>query len=231
MHVLLVYAASVVAAANAAQVAFNVSPPDALNSNSNDEWSFTTRPALNSTSHLVFDTVASALQHWPHTRYRNGHTLYPATLPPGTLLYHGTYHPEVPKIPEWTATDPEHSYMFCRERWPIGSPSSSSSSDHHNPQSQESSNSSSSENRDQDEGCYHLTLVSTRPLRLLYFDGSSAAKMQGGPMDAQDLIAWGEVKPEWAFKERERLAALCEWAKAGNEERRVDGFVRMEMDL
>ncbi len=47
-----------------------------------------------------------------------------------------------------------------------------------------------------DGGCYHLTLAATRALKVLYFDGSSAAKMSGGPMDSQDLVAWGVVREE-----------------------------------
>ena len=37
----------------------------------------------------------------------------PGTIPIGTLLYHGTIIEDVPISPEWTATDPEHSYFFC----------------------------------------------------------------------------------------------------------------------
>ena len=46
--------------------------------------------------------------------------------------------------------------------------------------------------------------------------------MNGGPMDSQDLVAWGVVREEKVFAERERLAALCEWAAPLG----VDGFVR-----
>lgn len=131
---------------------------------------------------------------------RPGHTIVPGTIPPGTLLYHGTYRPVVPAIPEWTATDPEHSYLFCRNP-PLPSPDSPS------PPA---------------EGCWHLTLAATRSLRVLYFDGSSAAKMRDGPMDTQDLVAWGRIWEEKMFAERERLAALCKWGEG----RGIDGFVR-----
>ncbi|KAF8969963.1 hypothetical protein BDZ97DRAFT_1653070 [Flammula alnicola] len=160
------------------------------------EWGFTEEPPKNSTSHLIFDNVRSLLQHWPNTRYRNGHTIVPGTIPVGTLLYHGTSKAEIPKVPEWTATDPEHSYLFCRSVA-------------------------------QDSGCWHLTLVATRPLKVLYFDGSSAAKMLGGPMDTQDLVVWGKVVPENTFDERRRIAELCRWGKQYG----VDGFLRMEMDF
>ncbi|KAF7328987.1 J domain-containing protein [Mycena venus] len=60
--------------------------------------------------------------------------------------------------------------------------------------------------------CWILTLVTTRPLRVLYFDGSSATKMPDGPMDTQDLLAWGAVLPERATVEweYERLNRMCD---------------------
>ncbi|KAG1831854.1 hypothetical protein EV424DRAFT_1534111 [Suillus variegatus] len=45
-------------------------------------------------------------------------------------------------------------------------------------------------------GCWHLTLTVTRPMKVLYFDGTSAAKIPEGTMDTQDLVAWSEMKPE-----------------------------------
>ena len=116
----------------------------------------------------------------------------PGTIPIGTLLYHGTtLGKKIPSTPEWTAIDPEHSYLFCFFR-------------------------------PEDLGCWHLTLITNRPLKVLYFDGSSAAKFLGGSMDSQDVLAWREVKPEWTFKERKRLDYLCEWGKQYG----IDGFVR-----
>jgi len=71
------------------------------------------------------------------------------------------------------------------------------------------------------DNCWHLTMVTTRPLKLLYFDGSSAAKMEG-PLDSQDLLAWREIRPDRILEERERLEKLCEWASRYE----LDGFVR-----
>ena len=41
-------------------------------------------------------------------------------------------------------------------------------------------------------------------------------------MDSQDVLTWGEVKPDWIFEERKRLNDLCEWGKQYG----IDGFVR-----
>ncbi|KAJ7074538.1 hypothetical protein C8F01DRAFT_1242771 [Mycena amicta] len=69
--------------------------------------------------------------------------------------------------------------------------------------------------QEQPEECWLLTLVTVRPLRMLYFDGSSATKRPDGPMDTQDLIAWGAVLPErstveWEY---ERLDRMCDWGQ------------------
>ncbi|KAG2106797.1 uncharacterized protein F5147DRAFT_578618 [Suillus discolor] len=158
-------------------------------------WRLDEPPPANETGHFVFETVNSLLQHWPNTRYRNGHTMVPGVIPKGTLLYHGAVNNTIPTVPEWTATDPEHSILFCR-----GSP---------------------------DAGCWHLTLAATRPLKILYFDGTSAANTIIGPLDTQDIIAWGELRPDWRFREGQRLIDLCKWGA----EYSVDGYVRMEMDF
>ncbi|KAG1876766.1 hypothetical protein C8R48DRAFT_591191 [Suillus tomentosus] len=158
-----------------------------------EQWSLDEGPAENATGNLIFDTVHSLLQHWPNTRYRNGHNIIPGTIPIGTLLYHGTTRNAIPGEPEWTATDPEHSLFFARG----------------------------------DRAGWHLTLAATRPLKVLYFDGNSAAKVPEGTMDIQDIIAWGEVQPERFFDERLRIEDLCKWGK----EFGIDGFARMEMDF
>ena len=71
-------------------------------------------------------------------------------------------------------------------------------------------------------GCWHLTLAVTRPMKVLYFDGSSAAKLPEGTMDTQDLMAWSEMKPEWINNDRQRIQDLCKWGQKYG----VNGFVR-----
>jgi hypothetical protein len=74
---------------------------------------------------------------------------------------------------------------------------------------------------------WHLTLAATRPLKVLYFDGNSAAKLSEGTMDTQDIIAWGELQPERASDEGDRINDLCTWGK----EFGIDGFTRLDMIL
>ncbi|KAG1754551.1 hypothetical protein EDB19DRAFT_1626144 [Suillus lakei] len=76
-------------------------------------------------------------------------------------------------------------------------------------------------------GCWHLALTVTQPMKVLYFDGNSAAKLHEGTMDTQDLVAWSEMKPEWMTNEGQRIKDLCKWGQKYG----VNGFVRMEMNF
>ncbi|KAG2150644.1 uncharacterized protein EDB93DRAFT_1084016 [Suillus bovinus] len=76
-------------------------------------------------------------------------------------------------------------------------------------------------------GCWHVILTVTRPMKVLYFDGSSAAKLLEGTMDTQDLVAWSKMKPEWVLNEKQRIKDLCKWGQKYG----LNGFVRMEMNF
>lgn len=52
-------------------------------------------------------------------------------------------------------------------------------------------------------------------------------KIRDGPMDSQDIVAWGRIVPEWTGSERKRLQDLCMWGQQFS----LDGFVRMEEDF
>ena len=102
----------------------------------------------------------------------------------------------MPLGPDWVAMDPEFSYFFCRQVWETSD--------------------------DPQQDCWHLTLVTTRPLKVIYFDGSSAAKYPYGSLDTQDLIIWGETPTDYVFHELDRIEGLCEWVRRFG----VDGIVR-----
>ncbi|KAJ7573487.1 hypothetical protein C8J56DRAFT_1008252 [Mycena floridula] len=76
-----------------------------------DDWNLTRHPNANATGNLIFATASSFLQHWPATRYRNGHTVVVGSIAPGTLLYHAVFDGTIPTRPDWLATDPEHSLL------------------------------------------------------------------------------------------------------------------------
>ncbi|KAH9028931.1 hypothetical protein EDB84DRAFT_256023 [Lactarius hengduanensis] len=78
---------------------------------SDREWNLSPNP--NSTHHLIFNSVSGLLQQWPNTLRRNGHSLIPATIPKGTILYHGRTDPQIPISPDWVAFDFEQSAILC----------------------------------------------------------------------------------------------------------------------
>lgn len=69
--------------------------------------------------------------------------------------------------------------------------------------------------------------MTTRELKLVYFDGNSAANLDSGTYDTMDLLLWGKVRPEMVWREWDRAKEACEWGSKWG----FDGFVRMEMDL
>ena len=159
---------------------------------------FDVSPSLNSTSHLIFDSVDSLLQHWTNTRYWNGILRSNSYTWEMIDIFFVTFsraqycarncanwhtplpwhsQQEVPTEPEWTVMDPELSFLSC---W--SDPRNSSAS-----------------------GYWHLTLVATHPLNVLYFDGSSTTKMQSGTLDSQDIVIWGEVRPDRTLDKRKRI--------------------------
>ena len=137
-----------------------------------------------------FLLILTRSQHW-HLFPELGHSLVPATIPKGTILYHGRVDPRIPSSPDWLAFDFEHAYLFS-----LGPD-------------------------------YVISFQVKRDLRLLYFDGSSAAKLKDGTMDSQDVILWGQPRPDKFFSERERINGLCDWGRQFG----LDGFVRMEFHL
>ena len=140
---------------------------------------------------VSFLLILTRSQHW-HSFRTLGHSLVPATVPKGTILYHGRVDPRIPSSPDWLAFDFEHAYLLS-----LGSAG------------------------------YVISLQVKRDLRLVYFDGTSAAKMKDGPMDSQDVILWGRPRPDKFNSERERINALCDWGRQFG----LDGFVRMEYHL
>ncbi|CAE7107766.1 unnamed protein product [Rhizoctonia solani] len=72
-----------------------------------------------------------------------------------------------------------------------------------------------------------LTFVATRPLRILYFDGASGAKLTSGAADTQDLLTWGHVSNQTFADELRRIVDLCKWGEPLG----IDGYVRMEISF
>ena len=170
---------------------------------------------------IIFNTVHSATRQWGSSVHHNGVSVFPVTVPEGTLLYHGNAYAEVPKVPEWLAFEIEHSENFARKM--IFSSRSSSGV-----QAVNEPDALFPESRGPykfDPGYLHV-YQANRPLRLLYFDGMSAAT--ASHLGTSDMQEYMFLDRTWNHDYGDIMlyaAALC---KKGAEWGGVEGFVRME---
>ncbi|KZT69220.1 hypothetical protein DAEQUDRAFT_710410 [Daedalea quercina L-15889] len=153
------------------------------------------RPSKDASGHLIFQSLASLMQMMPNSKHQNGHSIIRASIPAGTLLYHGSFTREYPSR-DWLAFHPEHAGMFAR-----GS-----------------------------NGTL-FTVMTTRELNFIYFDGTSANKLDA-VVDTQDLFFFGEIgrgsrDTDWKISELARFNAGCEWGKQYG----LDGIIRMEWEF
>ncbi|KAI6029255.1 hypothetical protein PISMIDRAFT_13967 [Pisolithus microcarpus 441] len=41
--------------------------------------------------------------------------------------------------------------------------------------------------------------MTIRPLNVVYFNGTGAARLSSGTLDSQDIVAWGDARPDWSM--------------------------------
>lgn len=74
-----------------------------------------TSPATQNANH-IFNAVHSSMRQWGSSLIHNGMTVFVATVPEGTQLYHGTSQSERVNDTQWLAFEPEHALVFARSR-------------------------------------------------------------------------------------------------------------------
>lgn len=182
-------------------------------------------PATQNANH-IFNAVHSSMRQWGSSLHHNGMSVFVATVPEGTQLYHGTNQSERVNATEWLAFEPEHALVFARSRRPGPPPRQVSS--------QQIPLQYEAEKGDA-PGYLHTYRVKHQ-LRLLYIDGQSAAKSTKGTLDLQDFVLLHNAQPDTArppptrgiMNEVFRADHLCAMARtdwAG----KIDGFLRMEL--
>ncbi|KAF2650749.1 hypothetical protein K491DRAFT_608263 [Lophiostoma macrostomum CBS 122681] len=163
-------------------------------------------------------------------------SVFLATVPQGTQLYHGTYISEPVKGTEWLAFEPEHALIFARPQ-EHGPPPEFHGPPHSGPRpgsprppppSQHPLIASDSD-APSPTGYLH-TYAATHPLSLLYIDGMSAGKTTNGTLDSQDHLllnlSLGDRNPMGG--EFARAEGLCNLSYSLWNSK-IDGFLRMEM--
>lgn len=172
-------------------------------------------------SNIIFNAIHSAARQWGSSVHHNGVSVFPVTIPAGTLLYHGNAYAKVPERPDWLAFEVEHGEYFARKLIS----SFGSSSGVHVVSERDAFAMKKSGPSNFGPGYLHV-YQANRPLRLLYFDGMSAAT--GSPLGPSDMQEYMFLNHTWNWDSDGGImdygAALCkkgaEWG--------VEGFVRME---
>ncbi|KAJ8109866.1 hypothetical protein OPT61_g7148 [Boeremia exigua] len=70
--------------------------------------------AVLSNANHIFNAIHSSMRQWGGSLNHNGMTMFLATVPEGTQLYHGTSSPDFVKGMQWLAFEPEHALIFAR---------------------------------------------------------------------------------------------------------------------
>ncbi|KAI1143642.1 hypothetical protein F5Y05DRAFT_2021 [Hypoxylon sp. FL0543] len=170
----------------------------------------------------IFNAVHNAMRQFGSSLQHNGMSLFPAVIPEGVLLYHGTHTREVPEGFEWLAFEIEHAENFARGRW--RRPNDTDRKPHlgMNMPLQVADEPHDRPPFEPGEGHLHI-YQAERPLNVLYIDGTSAGKTDMGTVDTQDILLAGNRshKPMDDWRRAEDLCALAQKWK-------IDGFIRME---
>ena len=61
----------------------------------------------------IFNAIHSSMRQWGSSLNHNGMSFFPAYIPVGTQLYHGTGTPDPVEGMEWLAFEPEHALNFA----------------------------------------------------------------------------------------------------------------------
>ena len=163
-------------------------------------------------------------------------SFFPAYVPQGTLLYHGHGTPNRVTGIEWLAFEIQHAEMFAvnvtlRKRGEyLGKPFTADDGYFWDLRNEPPVHVLGLAGQDPHQDPLELELrpgylhiyQTTRPLKLLYLDGMSAAKCDFGPMDTQDILLLNFTLNK--FADRQRARQLCELAQDWG----VEGFIRME---
>ena len=197
-----------------------------------------------SNANHIFNAIHSAGRQWGSAVNHNGFSFFPVTIPRGTVTYHGSSTPAVPKKLNWLAFVVEHAEFFARSvdprEWSPSPPKSPEPEVHIHfalegqvPLLSLGKAAIGSEGGDGSDGKdgyirgYLHTYQANRDLQLLYIDGLSAGNSFMGTLDAEDLILRGNdtLNIPFVIDEPLRARELCDLAASWG----LDGLMRTEI--
>ncbi|TQV95191.1 hypothetical protein IF1G_06178 [Cordyceps javanica] len=162
----------------------------------------------------------------------NGFSFFPAIIPAGTVMYHGSLTKEPPKSFEWLAFEIEHAEGFALD---VDFPVTVDETEIGTKTARMKSTSSTQKilNRSAQDGGgawrhppgYVQSHQATKDLHVLYIDGMSAGKTDLGTMDAELYVLYGKPNENFEDGEYTRAKVLCAMITKWG----YDGFVRMEI--
>ena len=185
----------------------------------------------------LFNEIHSSAKQWGSSVNVNGFTIFRAIVPQGTKFYHGRSNADLPASPEWLAFEMEQGSFFAGKghgRYNRTRPG------HHSIDLLEAlerrrksfvqQDIDASDTSFRSSGYIH-TFETTRPLRLMYFNGMSAAPSPHGTQDMQNIMTSQSL--QWdgdEFRHPDIMAEkLCSWQAA--QKFNLDGFMRMEANF
>ncbi|OBS25806.1 hypothetical protein FPOA_06342 [Fusarium poae] len=201
-------------------------------------------------AYMVFNEIHSAGRLWGSSLYHNGFGFFPATVPAGTMFYHGSRQNVTPAGLEWLAFDLEHAENFARSfkfkpgrgRPPAPIPGKDKPEQEDDvlagglrEELRRRNERISKELHVRDDGeegdvnvrGYLHLYQTTRELNFLLLDGMSAGKTRMGTLDSQDLVLRENKGDHKMMDEKNRADDLCKIATKWG----LDGFVRMEIGV
>jgi hypothetical protein len=161
----------------------------------------------------IFKSLHSSMRQWGSSIHHNGMSFFPASVPKGSIFYHGTNSPERVTGMNWLAFEIEHAELFTTDQKLPGTK--------HLPRQSAGMGKMSP---DPDHKYLHTYRTKKTHDRLLYIDGMSAAKSAMGTLDTQDFIIRNTSTDRRPKYDDERARDLCNLTQQWG----VEGFVRME---
>ncbi|KAM0261130.1 hypothetical protein ACHAQJ_002392 [Trichoderma viride] len=181
----------------------------------------------------IFNAIHSAGRQWGSSLNHNGFGFIPVIVPAGTSLYHGSHFDHPPEGPEWLAFEIEHAENFART--PRGRPRDPPEQEEQlhplspaqKPLSQPKTDDIPGRDSEGRVRGYFHTYQTTRDVKLLYLDGTSAGKSPLGTLDSQDELLCPNSSAQWFNLEGEvyRAKAMCDLVTKWG----WDGIMRMEI--
>ncbi|KAL4995178.1 hypothetical protein BDV10DRAFT_203209 [Aspergillus recurvatus] len=186
----------------------------------------TPAPPLQNANH-IFNAIHASMRQFGSSIHHNGMSFFIASVPKDTKLYHGGASPDLLKGIGWMAFEPEHAMAFARPfRRKRDRMTMIAIEDEFMTQQRLSADDDDESEPPSYVSGYLHTYATTKDLRLLYVDGTSAGKSTIGTLDSQDRILFNETITGGVSGEDQRARTVCQ--RATDEwQNRVDGVIRM----